>query len=421
MDQFKTFANNQSQKSTWEKSGRFFVWGLLVILAFFVGLGVGVKRQQPAFTSEQIISQASDELASIFGQNSGVNISLFKEVWDTIHQNYFDKGQVKDQALFYGALAGMVDALGDPHSVFFDPKSTKDFAQELKGSFDGIGAEIGRRDGLLVIVAPLSGSPAEKAGLKAGDKILAIDSKDATEFSIDQAISLIRGNKGTKVTLTVLSNGENKTKNVTIVRAKIDVPSVTYRLEDSLALIKVSNFNEETDGQFAKVVQKVLVDNPNGIILDLRNNPGGFLETAVSLTSYWLEPGQVVVREEFADKSLNQTHQAVRKPSLSRFKTIVLVNEGSASASEILAGALKDYALATLIGQKTYGKGSVQQLIPLSDQTSVKITVAKWLTPKGNTIDGTGISPDIEVDLTADDYNQGIDPQLDKAKELLKQ
>ncbi len=421
MDQFKTFANNEEPKSTWKKSGRFFIWAIVVVIAFVIGVGVGLSRQQTTLTSDQIVSQASLELATLFGKNSNVDIRLFKEVWDTIHQNYFDKSQIKDQDLFYGALSGMVDALGDPHSVFFDPKSTKDFAQELKGSFDGIGAEIGRKDGLLIIVAPLAGSPAEKAGLKAGDKVLAIDGKDATEFSIDQGVALIRGDKGTKVTLTILSGGENKTKDVTIVRAKIDVPSVIYRLEDGQAIIKVSNFNEETEAQFAKVAQKVLVDNPKGIILDLRNNPGGFLETAVQLTSYWLEPGQVVVREEFADKSQNQIHQAVSKPSLSRFKTIVLVNEGSASASEILAGALKDYALATLVGQKTYGKGSVQQLIPLSDATSIKITVAKWLTPKGNTIDGTGISPDVEVELTADNYNNGVDPQLDKAKELLKQ
>lgn len=426
MDQFQTFDSTSkpitttAKKYWWKKTVKIYSWILIVILAFVLGLGIGQINQQTDVENDSLVTKASDQIAELFGK-SGVDTGLFKDVWLKIHQDYYGRNNINDSDLFYGALSGMVSALGDPHTLFFDPKITKEFNQELSGIFYGIGAEIGRRDGLLIVIAPLAGTPAEKAGLKPGDKILAIDSKDATEYSVDQAISLIRGEKGTQVTLTILNNADNQTRDVVITREKISVPSVTYKLEDNLAIIKLSSFNEDTAEQFAKIVNKLLMDNPAGIVLDLRNNPGGYLETSVQITSYWLEPGQVIVREEFADLSKNQSHSAITKPSLAKFNTVILVNEGSASASEILAGALKDYDKARIVGKKSYGKGSVQNLFPLSDDTSVKITVAKWLTPKGSTIDGIGIKPDVEVDYTEADFKANIDPQLDKAKELLKQ
>lgn len=421
MDQFQTFDNQSTKtKPWWKKTVRIYGWVLIVILAFVLGLGVGQINRQTDLESDSLVTRASDQIADLFGK-SGVDTGLFKEVWLRIHQDYYGRNNISDSDLFYGALSGMVSALGDPHTLFFDPKLTQEFNQELSGVFYGIGAEIGRRDGLLVIIAPLAGTPAEKAGLKPGDKILAIDSQDATEYSTDKAISKIRGDKGTKVTLTILAAADSQTKDIVLVREKISVPSVTYKIDNKLAIIRLSSFNEDTAEQFAKTVNKLLTDNPEGIVLDLRNNPGGYLETAVQISSYWLEPGQTIVREEFADVGKNQSHQAIAKPSLAKFKTIILVNEGSASASEIVAGALKDYDKAQIVGQKTYGKGSVQNLFPLSDDSSVKITVAKWLTPKGNTIDGVGINPDVVVELTETDFQANIDPQLDKAKELLKQ
>ena len=219
--------------------------------------------------------------------------------------------------------------------------------------------------------------------------------------------------------MTVLSEDETSTKDITITRGKIDIPSVIYTLEDDIAIIEITHFNSDTESRFDKIVQKVLKDNPRGIILDLRNNPGGYMDTAVQITSHWLEPKQIVVRETFSDKRNDKEYRASNKPSIAQYKTIVLVNQGSASASEILAGALQDYNLAELVGYTTFGKGSVQTLIPMSDGSSVKITIAKWLTPNGRTIEEEGIIPDHEIDYTFEDYSQDIDPQLDKAKELI--
>jgi len=321
--------------------------------------------------------------------------------------------------LFYGAVSGMVYALGDSHSVFLNPEITDEFTRELNGSFYGIGIEIGKRKGYLVVISPLADSPAERAGLKPGDKILAVDNYDLTDASVDEAVTLIRGDRGSDVTLMILSKNETSTKEVTITRDKIDIPSVEYNLEDDIAIIKITDFNNDTGDRFIKAAQKVLRDNPRGIILDLRNNPGGYLSTAVEIASSWLEPGQVVVRESFSDKHKDKSYEALVKDSLANFKTIVLVNDGSASASEIVAGALQDYGQATIVGETTFGKGSVQQLISLEDGSSVKLTTADWLTPNGRTIENQGITPDIEINLTIEDYENDLDPQMDKAKELI--
>ena len=283
-----------------------------------------------------------------------------------------------------------------------------------------IGAEIGRKNNFLVVIASLPGAPAEKAGLKSGDRILAIDGQDTTGFSADKAVSLIRGEKGTKVVLSILSKGENQTKDVTIVREKITASSVIYKNENNIAIVRITGFNDDTSSAFASVAQKILNQNPKGLILDLRSNPGGYLKTAVDLAGYWLEPGQVVVREEFADKSQNIEHKADTKTSLRKFKTVVLVNEGSASASEILAGALKDYNISQVVGMKTYGKGSVQSLVSLRSNSALKITVAKWLPPLAKSIEPDGITPDVVVDFTEEEYNNDQDPQLDKAIELIE-
>ncbi len=265
----------------------------------------------------------------------------------------------------------------------------------------------------------MSDTPADRAGLRPGDKILAIDGDDAINISSDEADSLIRGEKGTEVVLTILSEDETETKDITITRGKIDIPSVIYTLEDDIAIIEITHFNSDTESRFDKTIQKLLKDDPRGIILDLRNNPGGYMDTAVQISSFWLEPNQVVVRETFSDKRNDKEYRASNKPSIVDYKTVILVNQGSASASEILAGALQDYGLAELVGYTTFGKGSVQTLVPLDDGSSVKITVARWLTPNGRTIEEEGIVPDYEVSYTFEDYNQDIDPQLDKAKALI--
>ncbi|MBT7553100.1 S41 family peptidase, partial [bacterium] len=344
---------------------------------------------------------------------------LFDQAWEVLHTYYLKRGQISETDLFYGAIAGMVNAVDDPYTIFFDPKIAEEFNRELNGSFFGIGAEIGRKGGYLVVVAPLPDTPAENAGLKAGDRIFAIDGEDTSFLSTDQAVAMIRGEKGAEVILTVVSKNDTTPKEIKIIRGKIEIPSVVYTLEDEIATIQITSFNSDTDNRFTKIAQQVLRDNPKGVILDLRNNPGGFLDVAVDIAGSWLESGDVVVREVFSDQRDNQDYKTMNKVDLSGFKTVILINEGSASASEILAGALQDYEKAQLIGETTFGKGSVQQLFELEDGSSIKLTVANWLTPKGRTIEEQGIEPDILVEYTIEDYENDLDPQLDRAKQLI--
>ena len=419
MNQF-SFNNQEKPESknfAWKKTGKIYVLILLLVVFFSVGVFVGVYSQSS--DSKRISQYKAEDLKDIFRDNKEIDVDLFVEVWDLIHQNYLDKDTLSDKDLFYGAINGLIMALDDPHSSFLNPKLTKSFTQELDGSFDGIGAEIGRKQEFLVIIAPLANTPADKAGLKPNDKILAIDGKDTTDLSVDQSVSLIRGEKGTTVVLTIYSDGDDKPRDVSIIRQEIDIPSVTYSLENNIAIIEISHFNDDTGKKFSEIAQKIVKDNPDGVILDLRNNPGGFFATAVEIASSWVDPGQVVARETFQDKRLDREYQASKKTSLSHLKTVVLVNQGSASASEIVAGALQDYDLAQIVGEVTFGKGSVQQLMLLKDNSSLKLTVARWLTPTGRTIEGQGIEPDFVVEYTLEDYNNDIDPQMDRAKELI--
>ncbi len=415
-------ANNTGlRKKIWiKKAVQKYLVIFLILVAYAAGVATANWRNSNQ-VSNNIIVDTAKSIKDIFSGIEGVNPALFEEAWETIHRYYLDRGKLSERDLFYGAINGMVNAVNDPYTIFLDPQTTSDFTQELNGSFYGIGAEIGRKGGFLVIIAPLPDTPAAKAGLRPGDKILAINDEDAAPLSVDQAVSLIRGEKGQEVKLLILSKDEDTPKEIKVVRDKIEIPSVTYKLEDNIGIINVTSFNSDTDSRFNKIAQQVLRDNPRGLILDLRNNPGGYLDVAVSLAGSWLENDQVVVREVFSDQRDSQDYKAEEEIDLSKFKTIVLINEGSASASEILAGALQDYGLAKLVGETTFGKGSVQQLFDLNDGSSLKITVAKWLTPNGRTIDEQGITPDEVVEYTPEDYENDLDPQLNRAKELLAQ
>ena len=304
-----------------------------------------------------------------------------------------------------------------------DPETAKSFGDELQGTFDGIGAEIGIRDKQLVVIAPLPGTPAEKAGLRAGDKILGINKFDTAGMAVDYAVTLIRGPRGTKVTLTVLSGGESESRQVEITRNRIVVKPARGELKDlptggKAAYIRLTQFSKDINQEFQTVWQDLAASGPKGIVIDLRNNPGGYLDQAVDVASHWVGGSKVVVKEQLVPPEFNE-YQSTGKAELANIPTVVLVNQGSASASEILTGALQDWHLATVVGEQTFGKGSVQSVEDFSDGSAVKLTIAKWFTPKGRSIDKNGLKPDIEVKMTRDDTDKGRDPQLDRALELL--
>lgn len=398
---------------------------ILLIIVFSGGVVIGLNQK----IYVEILGPDSSKIGQVLNTDAlpdyltkDVNFKLFWKTWDIIKDKYIDHDKVTDAQLFYGALVGTVASLNDPYSVFLPPEEAKKFSEELSGRFEGIGAEIGIKNDRLTIISPLPDSPAEKAGVRALDKIMAIDGFNTTGISLDQAVNMIRGEKGTEVTLTIAREEGKEFLDITITRDEIQIKSVSFEMkQNNIAYLKMSNFNSDTSDIFKEKVNEILSKSPKGIILDLRNNPGGYLNTAVEIAGYWVENGLIVVKEEFSNLELNREHPSHGQTQLKDYPTVVLINQASASASEIVAGALQDYSLAQLVGMQTFGKGSVQELEKLSDGSSVKLTVARWLTPQGRYIDDNGILPDIEIDLTKEDYDNNRDPQLDKAFELLNQ
>lgn len=354
------------------------------------------------------------------GQPKGIDFSLFWNTWDILHNRFVDKDELDTQELIYGAIDGMVKTAGDPYTVFMKPKESEAFQQQIKGAFSGIGIEIGLRKNILTVIAPIKDTPAARAGLMAGDKILKINDKSTEGIKLDEAVSLIRGPKGTKVTLTITRDGLEKVKEVTIVRDTIKIPAVEWKLlDEDIAYIEIFTFNQNVDAEFKKTAQEITGSNAKKIILDLRNNPGGLLDSAVNIASYFLDANKVVTFERFGDGRENQ-FRAEPNGQLKNYPVIVLINKGSASASEILAGALKDNRGVLIVGETSFGKGSVQEVVELPKKASLKVTIAKWFTPNGTSINENGIKPDIEVQRTEEDIQNDKDTQLDKAKELTK-
>jgi carboxyl-terminal processing protease len=351
--------------------------------------------------------------------SSDIDFSLFWKTWDLIKTNYVDQDKLTDKQMFYGALSGLVSSVDDPYTVFMNPEESKLFNEDLTGTFSGIGAEVGLRNDVVTIIAPLAGTPAERAGLRSGDKVYAIDKQSTVGLTVDEAVKKIRGDKGTTVTLTIARNGD-KLRDISITRDTIVVKSVAtnYDQASGLYTITVSNFNADTEPLFQAAIQDIERQKPRGLILDLRNNPGGYLDAAVAIASFWISDG-VIVSEQFSNQSATQPQHARGLAPLAGLPTVVLINQGSASASEIVAGALMDHQQATTIGKTTYGKGSVQVVRDLPDGSMVKITTAKWLTPNGTSINDKGIKPNIEVELTEDDFNKNVDPQMVKARQFL--
>ena len=404
---------------------------LLVILLLFIAITIGFWAGIIYNGKAEIVRRLSDPEIVFLGKVSGLynsdtggrlssdlNFNLFWQTWDIVKTNYVDHDQLTDKQMFYGALRGLVGSTKDPYTIFMDPEDAKMFNEDLAGSFSGIGAEVGLRNDVITIIAPLADTPAERAGLRAGDKVYAIDQQSTAGLTVDEAVKKIRGPKGTKVTLTI-GRGDAKLQDITIVRDNIVVKSLNYSYDSATGIytITINNFNADTETLFAEAVEDIKVKKPKGLILDLRNNPGGYLDTAVAIASYWIESG-VIVSEQSATEPPRQQMARGFAP-LANLPTVVLINQGSASASEIVAGALMDYGQATTIGKTTFGKGSVQIVKDLSDGSMIKITTDKWLTPSGVSINDKGITPNIEIDFTEEDFNANRDPQIEKAKEFL--
>ena len=339
----------------------------------------------------------------------------FWEAWDVTHQAYFQQ-PVDDVALMNGAIRGILDALPDDYSSYFDAVETNDFEIHLTGEYDGIGAYVDVDGELLTIIQPLPGSPAEAAGLLPGDEIIAVDGEDV--LGIEPALVRLRvlGEAGTSLVLTILRDGTDEPFDVTVTRAHIVVPSVEGKmLENGIAYINISVFGDTTGSEFHTILADLLAQNPTGIILDLRNNPGGYTTSATQLASEFIDGGIIWV-EEFGDGTRSEIKAlSGGLATTNDIPLMVLVNKWSASASELVSGAIQDYGRGTLVGEVTYGKGSVQTQVPISNGGTVHVTIARWLTPSGRSIHELGLTPDLAVELTVDDYKTGRDPQLEAA------
>ena len=363
-------------------------------------------------------------------QPGEIDFSLFWDTYNKLKENFISPEKIDSQKIIYGAISGMTKTLDDPYTDFFDPDEAQRFQQDLSGSFEGIGVEVGLKKGQLTVIAPLKGTPGQKAGLKAGDLILKINDKSAYDMTTEEAVRLIRGAKGTDVVLTISRTNWDKPSDIKITRDVIKIEAMEWELlastgeaggkEGNIAYVRIHQFNESLLFDFKKAAFEILAGPAQKIVLDLRNNPGGYLEVGQALAGWFLEKGEIVIIEDFGKGKEQKSFKAEGSASFSNYPIVVLINQGTASASEIVAGALRDNRNVKLIGVKSFGKGSVQEVINLRGGSFLKITVAKWLTPKGHSISELGLDPDIKIEITDKDAEQKIDPQLDKALEIIK-
>ncbi len=344
-----------------------------------------------------------------------VDFSLFWEAYHILEKNFFNIEDIDYQDLVHGAVSGMVDSLKDPHTIFFNPEDTKRFLEDTDGRFEGVGMEVGLRDDKITIIAPMSGSPADKSGLSAGDVIVKINGTDTSEISIEEAVNLIRGPKGTEVVLSIIRDDWQAPREISVIRDVIEIPSIEWQLVDDIAHIEFQHFYKKANDDFKELVFDVLNSEVKGIVLDMRYNSGGYLDIAENIGGWFLEKGTLFMIEDHGDYKVERRTKGTGR--LFEYPIVILVNEGSASAAEILAGALRDERGSLIVGKTSFGKGSIQGLYYLSDGSSIKITVANWLTPKEKKISGEGIVPDFEIDNLED----GVDRQLEKAIEVLQE
>ncbi len=397
-----------------------------LVVAFLVVFYSGFSFGQSDLVEAGKMNVITSSINGAKDNPQSVDFTLFWKAWNIVNEKYVKTKKATttatEQDRIYGAIKGMVDSMGDPYTTFFPPQRALQFQTEIDGNFEGVGMEMGVKDGILTVITPLKGSPAEKAGIKSGDKILKINDQTAN-ITIDEAIKLIRGKKGTTVTLTIARAGVDKAIVFTLTRDVINLPTIESKFDQKTGIftIHLYTFSAQSANLFRVALRDFVNSRSNKLILDLRGNPGGFLDAAVDMASWFLPPGKVIIREDYGrGKPETQERSVGYNIFNSSLRMVILIDGGSASASEILAGALSEHGVAKLVGTKSFGKGSVQELINLTPDTALKVTIARWLTPNGKSISEEGLMPDIEVKVTEDDIKNAKDPQMEKAIELLK-
>ncbi|MBI3486314.1 S41 family peptidase [Candidatus Daviesbacteria bacterium] len=390
---------------------------LFCLLTFIIGWQLGHRDLNLQWQNYQPKVTFQNQAPSL---DKNIDFKLFWQTWNLLTKEYVDKKALDPQKMYYGAIQGMVSALGDPYTVFLPPEAQKSTKEELGGSFEGVGIQLGfDKDKRLVVIAPLKGTPADKAGIKPGDLILKIDQKDTTGMSLPEAVSLIRGKKSSQVALQIYHDGDKKPIDLSLTRDTIIVKSVEYSQKTTpsgknIAYIKLSRFGEKTNSEWDQAISDALSKAPDGVILDLRNNPGGFLDGAVFIGSEFISSGDIVLQQGADGNKVE--YKVNRVGRLTKLPLVVLINKGSASASEIVAGAIQDYKRGQLVGDQSFGKGTIQEAQELPEDTGIHITTAKWLTPNGRWIHNIGLTPDVAISL-GDDTTK--DNQLEKALSLL--
>jgi len=394
-----------------------FVLILVIVLGgvFVLGTYFGYQKR-PAV--EKITGLINKEKPALSGQT---DFDPFWKVWTILNEKHPKAKDINDQDRVWGATQGLASSLKDPYTTFFPPEEAKAFQETINGEFGGIGIEIGMKNGVLTVISPLKDSPAYKAGMKSGDKILKIDKTSTDNMSIEKAVNLIRGQKGTEVVLTIFREGEKATREIKIIRDTIKIPTIETEQKGDVFILRLFNFSVNSPQLFREALQKFVDAKASKLILDLRGNPGGFLEASIDIASWFLPAGKTVVIEKMGQAGEEKIYRSRGYNIFNEnLRMIILIDGGSASASEILAGALSEHKIAKLVGEKTFGKGSVQELVKVTDNTSLKVTIAEWLTPNKVQISENGLKPDYEVKISSEDIEKKRDPQLDKALELLK-
>ncbi|MEK7606011.1 MAG: S41 family peptidase [Patescibacteria group bacterium] len=370
---------------------------------------------------------ASNSVSGVTGMNEGkpenIDFEPFWEAWSILDEKYSGGGETTQDEKVWGAISGLADSFGDPYTVFMPPEEASLFEEMIRGSFGGVGMEIGEKEGTIVVIAPLKDTPAERAGIQSGDYVVSIDGESTSGLTVDEAVKRIRGEEGTEVVLEIAREGADEFLTFTLVRAKIVVPTLKTEVRNNVFILSLYNFDALATMRFKQAMQEFAQSSADRMIIDLRGNPGGFLDAAVDIASYFVPAGDIIVSERSEkDEEQNKEHLSKgyvlpKKPA----KIIVLINGGSASASEIVAGALKEHDIATLVGTQSFGKGSVQELIPITFDTSLKVTVAQWYTPDGTSISLEGLAPDVVVETEPGTVGTPDDLQLEKALELVAQ